>query len=94
VLFRLTATSPLPDNDAVWGLFVALSVTVSVPVNIAVAVGVNVTLMVQWALAASELPQVLVCAKFPDVAIEEMLMEVARLFVRVKAWAEVVVEMT
>ena len=53
---------PVPVRLAVCGLPAALSVTVTVPVRVPAAVGVNVTLMMQLALAAMELPQVLVCA--------------------------------
>ncbi len=53
---------PVPDNEAVCGLSLPLSVTVSVPVRVPVAVGLNVTLIVQLAPAASEVPQLLVCA--------------------------------
>lgn len=48
------------------GLPAALSVMVTAPVRVPVAVGVNVTLMVQLPLlAATELPQLLLCAKSP-----------------------------
>jgi hypothetical protein len=53
---------PVPVRLAVCGLPAALSVTVIVPVRVPAAVGVNVTLIVQFALAAREVPQVLVCA--------------------------------
>ena len=56
-----TAT-PVPVKLAVCGLPAALSVTVIVPVRVPATVGVNVTLIVQLALAASDVPQVLVCA--------------------------------
>ena len=46
----------------VWGLPVALSVTVIVPGWLPAAVGVKVTLMEQLAPAATEAPQVLVWA--------------------------------
>lgn len=57
---------PVPLSAAVWGLFVALSVSVSVPVRLPVAVGVKVTLIVQLEPAVTELPQVLVWAKSPE----------------------------
>jgi hypothetical protein len=44
------------------GLPLVLSVMVIAPVRVPVAVGVKVTLMVQFAPAATEVPQVLVCA--------------------------------
>ena len=49
---RLTAETPEPARLAVWGLFVALSVTVKVALRDPAAVGVKVTSMVQAALAA------------------------------------------
>ena len=42
-----------------------MSVTVTLPFLGPVAVGVNVTLIVQLPPAATEVPQVLVCAKSP-----------------------------
>ena len=60
---RLTTGSvPMPVRLTVCGLPVALSVTVIVPGWLPVAVGVKVTLMEQFAAAATEAPQVLVCA--------------------------------
>jgi hypothetical protein len=56
---------PVPDNVTVCGLPAALSVTFKSALRAPVAVGLNVTLIVQLALAASELPHVLVCAKSP-----------------------------
>jgi len=53
---------PEPVRLTVWGLPVALSVTVIVPGWLPVAVGVNVTLIVQLAPAATDVPQVLVSA--------------------------------
>ena len=61
----VTDATPVPLRLAVCGLPLALSVTVKVPVRVPVAEGVNVTLMVHWAPAASELLQLLVCAKSP-----------------------------
>ena len=55
-------TTPVPVRATVWGLPVALSVTVMVPGWLPVAVGVNVTLIVQFPPAATELPHVLVSA--------------------------------
>jgi hypothetical protein len=57
----VTGTTPLPVKETVCGLLFALSLTVSVPVREPVVVGVNVTLIVQLAPAASEVPHVLVC---------------------------------
>lgn len=53
----------------VCGLFAALSVTVSVPVLVPGADGVNVTLIAQLVPAATDVPQLFVCAKSPDAAI-------------------------
>src|SRR6184192_637481 len=60
---RLTAGAvlvepPVPDRGIVWGLFGALSLSVTAPVRVPAAVGVNFTLIVQLAPAATELPQV------------------------------------
>ena len=49
--------SPVPDRAAVWGLPVALSVTLNVPVRLPVAVGVNVTLIVQFWPVSRLVPQ-------------------------------------
>ena len=54
--------TPVPVRATVWGLPVALSVTVMVPGWLPVAVGVKVTVMVQLAPAATDVPQVLVWA--------------------------------
>jgi hypothetical protein len=53
---------PTPVNEAVCGLLLALSVTVKVPVRVPVAVGLKVTLIVQLAKAANDVPQLLVWA--------------------------------
>ena len=54
--------TPVPVRATVWGLPVALSVMVIVPGWLPVAVGVKVTVMVQLAAGATEVPQVLVWA--------------------------------
>ena len=56
---------PVPDNPTLCGLFDALSLIVIVPVRWFSALGVKVTLIVQLALVATELPQVLLWAKSP-----------------------------
>src|SRR5260370_4537233 len=61
----LVAVEPIPVRLTDCGLPDVLSVMLRVPVRLRDAVGVNVTLMVQFALAATELPQVLVWAKSP-----------------------------
>src|SRR5437016_14500472 len=57
--------APVPVMLMVCGLPAMLSVIVTAPVRMPVAVGVNVTLMVQLAPAATDVPQVLVCMKSP-----------------------------
>ena len=64
------AAKPVPLSVTVWGEPVALSVIASVPVRLPAAVGVNFTEIEQFAPAATDIPQVLVYAKSPDVAIE------------------------
>ena len=49
---------PVPDNETCCGLPLALSVNVKFALRAPVVVGLNVTLTVQLALAANELPQV------------------------------------
>ena len=58
-----TGARPVPLRPTVWGLLLALSVSVSVPVRFPAAVGVKVTLIVQPAAAATEPAQVLVWEK-------------------------------
>jgi hypothetical protein len=61
---RLAAGAvPAPERATVWGLPLALSVILSEAARLPLAVGVKVTLIVQLAAAATELPQVLVWAK-------------------------------
>ena len=57
------AVVPVPLRVTVCGEPVALSATESVAAKLAADAGVKVTEMEQLALAASELPQVLVCVK-------------------------------
>src|SRR3989441_6348730 len=65
---RVGGAIPVPDTPEVWGLLLALSVTVNVALRDPVAVGVNVTLIVQFPLAATLDPPVLVCPKSPGLA--------------------------
>ena len=51
---------PVPVRATVCGLPVALSVIVTVPGRLPADVGVNVTLIVHFAAAATDVPQVLV----------------------------------
>ena len=61
---RLTTTAvPVPERLTDCGLPLALSVMLTEAVRLPLAAGVNVTLMVQLAPAATELPHVLVWAK-------------------------------
>jgi hypothetical protein len=55
--------TPVPESPTVCGLSEALSVAVTEALRAPVACGVNVTLMVQLAPAATDVPQVLVWAK-------------------------------
>jgi hypothetical protein len=54
---------PVPVSDTLCGLPDALSVTVIEPERVPVAVGVKVTLIKQFAPAASVVPQLFACAK-------------------------------
>jgi hypothetical protein len=67
------ATVPVPFKAAVCGEPLALSVMVRVPVRAPVAVGVKVTEMEQVPPIARVEPQVWVCAKSPEAAIEVIL---------------------
>src|SRR5437016_9496166 len=91
----MLAVTPAPERLAVCGLPLALSVTVKDAERAPVAVGVNVTLMVQLELAASELPQLFVCAKspllVPVTAMLEILNAVPPEFVSVTGSAALVV---
>ena len=51
---------PVPDRPTVWGLPLALSAMLSAAARAPLAEGEKVTLRVQLAPAATELPQVLV----------------------------------
>src|SRR5438309_11885845 len=56
---------PVPDNATFCGLPAALSVMLTAALRVPMAVGLKVTLIVQLAPAANELPQAWVCAKSP-----------------------------
>ena len=77
---RTGSDTPVPDTPAVWGLLLALSVTVNVALREPVAVGVKVTLIVQVPLAATVeglKGQLLVCPKSPGlVPVKPMLVMV------------------
>jgi hypothetical protein len=66
-------------------------VIVTAPVRFPAAVGVKVTLIVQFAPAATLDPQVLVCAKSPEAVIWEMESAALPEFVNVTVWAALVV---
>ena len=69
----------------------ALSMIVSVPARLPAAVGVNLTETEQFAPAATDVPQMLVCAKSPDVAIELRVSAAWPLLVSVTVCAALVV---
>ena len=74
---KLTAVMPVPVSDVVWGLVPALSLTDSVALRNPTAVGLKVTLMVQFAPAATLEPHVLLWAKSPElVPVKVMLLMV------------------
>jgi hypothetical protein len=79
---------PVPVRATVWGLFAALSVMVSAPDLAPVAVGLNVTLMEQFAPAATLVPQLFVCEKSP------LLVPVNVMLVRVNAAVPLLVSVT
>jgi len=85
---------PVPVRLTVWGLLVALSTIVTAAVRVPGPVGANVTLIVHKAPAATELPQVLVAAKSPELPPVTWMLEMVRLafpvLVRVTAWAALV----
>jgi hypothetical protein len=72
-----------------------LSVTIIEAARLPGAVGVNVTLMVQLAPAATEVPQVLVCPKSAALAPENVMLVMERaafpVLFRVPSWALLVV---
>ena len=55
--------TPVPERLTDWGLPAALSVMARAAARLPAAEGVKVTLIVQLALAATEMPQLLVWAK-------------------------------
>src|SRR5256712_7404189 len=59
------AVVPIPLSVTFCGLPAALSLMLTAAIRVPLAVGLNVTLILQLAPAANELPQVWVCAKFP-----------------------------
>jgi hypothetical protein len=57
------ATPPVPESPTVCGLPLALSAMLTEAARLPLAEGVNVTLTVQFPPPATELPQLLLCAK-------------------------------
>src|SRR2546421_40767 len=95
---RLGGAIPVPETPAVWGLLLALSVTVNVALREPVAVGVKVTLMVQVPLAARVeglRGQLLVCPKSPGMVPGKSIIVLVNAvpvgLERVTAWAALVV---
>ena len=85
------AAVPVPERVTVCGLPAALSVITTAPVRVLVAVGVNVRLMAQLAPAASDAPQVVVCAKSPVAPMPAMVRAALPLFESVTVCAALVV---
>jgi hypothetical protein len=56
----IAAAVPVPERLTVCGLLLALSEILTEAVRLPLAEGVNVTLIVQWARTATDLPHVLV----------------------------------
>ena len=81
------AARPVPVRAIVWGLPVALSVSVIVPVRLPAAVGAKAIAMEQWAPAGKEAPQVFVCEKSPVAEILLMLSAAEPAFVSVTVCA-------
>jgi hypothetical protein len=86
---------PVPERVAVWGLPVALSVSVTEAAKDPLAAGLNVTLTVQLAPAATLAPQLLLCAKSPGFAPVSVMLLMLKaalpVLLSVKVWAELVV---
>src|ERR1700674_4240312 len=94
---NVTGAMPVPDSGTVCGLFAALSVIVMLPVRAPSWVGVKVTLMMQFAPAASVLPQGFVLAtgaKSPLTTMLLMFSVALPVFVIVTLLAVVVVPTT
>jgi hypothetical protein len=83
---------PIPLNGIVCGLLAALSVMVTDPYRLPLAVGVKVTLIVQFAPAATVVPHELACAKSPVAATLVMINDPLPLFVKVTVCAGVLVD--
>jgi hypothetical protein len=62
VVFKVMGDVPVPESVIVWLAGVALSLMTTLPVAAPSAVGLKVMLMAQFLPAATDVPQVLVCA--------------------------------
>jgi hypothetical protein len=91
----MAGTIPTPVRLTVWLPPGALSVMLRAALRVPVAGGVKVTLIVQLAPAATELPQLLLCAKLlalvPVIASLVMLKVALPMFFRVTVCAKLVV---
>src|SRR5436309_543626 len=85
------AAVPAPESVTLCGLPAALSVMVTAPVRGPVAVGVNVRVMAQFAPAARDAPQVLVCAKSPVAAMPVMVRAALTVFASATLFGALVV---
>jgi len=86
--------TPVPVRLTLWGLPLALSVTVSDAVRVPGADGVNVTPIKQPSCATTALPQLLVCAKSPEFVPVMPMFEMSNVafpvFERIMFWAALV----
>jgi hypothetical protein len=80
---NVKATTPVPERLTVCGLLAALSLRVRDPELSPNADGLKLTAMLHVALTSIPLPQVLVEAKFPLVAIPEIVRGAVPEFVKV-----------
>lgn len=87
------AATPVPVRLTVFGLSVALSEMLRLPLRVPVAVGVKNTLTVQFAPAATLVPQLFVCVKSPLAVILEIVSAPLPLLVKVTVCAALVVPM-
>jgi hypothetical protein len=86
-----TGATPVPDSETEGAVPVASLFSVSVPLRVPRAVGEKETLTVQLPLAASETPQLLVCAKSPITLKLEIDNGALPVLVSVTLWAALTV---